>query len=94
MGRMALWRSDASAEMDWGRMSACRSDDGGGVVRMLDVSERRAGMSEGRSDGSRRSSEGVSFVPLGRMMKGSYIQGRHGERRRLSGHVGDRKSVV
>jgi hypothetical protein len=36
-------------------MRAFRRDDGGGVVRMLDARESKAGMSEGRSEGSRRS---------------------------------------
>lgn len=71
MGRMALWRSDASAEMDWGRMRACKRDDGGGVVRMLDDSDSRAGMSEGRSEGSRRSCDGVSDIPCERNMRQS-----------------------
>lgn len=88
MGRMALWSSEASAEIDWGRMRACKRDDGGGFVRMLDVSESRAGISEGRSEGSRRSSEGVSVVPLERVMREAYIQGRRGGHRQLSGHVG------
>lgn len=88
MGRMALWRSEASAEIDWGRMRACKRDDGGGFVRILDVSESRAGMSEGRSEGSRRSSEGVSVVLFERMMRKAYIQGRRGGRRQLSSHVG------
>lgn len=71
MGRMALWRSDASAEMDWGRMRACKRGDGGGVVRMLDDSDSRAGMSEGRSEGSRRSCDGVSNIPCERNMRRS-----------------------
>lgn len=71
MGRMALWRSEASAEMDWGRMRAWSRDDGGAAVRMLDVSDSRAGMSEGRSDGSRRSGNGVSVVSFKRNMRGT-----------------------
>lgn len=88
MGRMALWRSEASAEIDWGRMRACKRDDGGGVVRMLDASDSRAGISEGRSEGSRRSCDGVSIVQSEGKMRSSYIQGRRGGRRQSSGHVG------
>lgn len=69
-------------------MRVCRRDDGGGVVRMVGVSDSKAGMSEGRSEGSRRSCEGVSVSPFEKKMRGAYIQGRRGGCRQLHSHVG------